>query len=558
LPECLVGDRQRLRQVLTNLVANAVKFTARGEVKLSVTLLRRRHTEVELAIEVADSGVGIAPEKQAEIFQAFTQGDETTTRRFGGTGLGLAISAQLVQLMGGQLSVESAPDEGARFSFRVELGVDHQAELELDASRAAFSGQRALIVDLPPAHRELASDLLEHWGIEVVGAVSAAAHRTLREARESGTPFSFLLLDDQAVSAQSESFFAHLRSVAGARFPIILVTLATPADGARELRAQYVSAQLRKPFVSSELFETVAGLLTDASAARPLAEGDAPRDALRVLVAEDNDVNRRVACFLLQDAGYQVVAVEDGKKAVAALQQQTFDVVLMDGHMPEMDGIEATRAIRLSERGTGRHTPIVALTAQAMKGDRERYFAAGMDGYLTKPFQSAQLYAAIREALAKNPSSALRAELLPEPRPVAPSRSRTARSSLGVAVYDRRQLLARLRGLESVLRQMVQVFSEEAPQLLAALRSALDARDPLPVQKAAHKLAGALVTVSANRAGETARNIENAARREDLSNVEALFQQLSDEVTALNEAMRLEGDLTGDTPAHGTGALRTS
>jgi signal transduction histidine kinase/CheY-like chemotaxis protein/HPt (histidine-containing phosphotransfer) domain-containing protein len=558
VPECLVGDRQRLRQVITNLVANAVKFTARGEVRLSVTLQRRTHTEVELAILVADTGVGIAREKQDEIFQAFTQGDETTTRRFGGTGLGLAVSAQLVQLMGGTLTVDSEPDKGARFSFRVELGVDHQAELELDASRAAFAGQRALIVDPQPAHRELVSELLEHWGLEAVSAPFAAAHRKLREAREEGAPFSFLLLDEQAVSSQGESYFENLRAVTGARFPIILTTLATPADSARELRLKYVSAQLTKPIVSSELFETVAGLLMDATAEQATSGEQMQQGALRVLVAEDNEVNRRVACFLLQDAGYQVVAVDDGRKAVAAINQHSFDVVLMDGHMPDMDGLEATREIRQQERGTGRHIPIIALTAQAMKGDRERYFAAGMDGYLTKPFQSAQLYAAIREVLAKNPGSALRAQLIrPQRRVRSAEAPRAAVSSrLGTAVYDRAQLLGRLRGLDGVLRQMVEVFAEEAPQLLTSLRVALDSKEALQVQKAAHKLAGALVTVSANRAGDTARNIEMTARNLDLTHVEDMFAKLSQEMSALHEAFRVEGDLS-TTPSVDAGAAQS-
>jgi two-component system sensor histidine kinase/response regulator len=564
VPECLVGDRQRLRQVITNLVANAVKFTARGEVKLSVRLLRRTHAEVELAIEVTDTGVGIAFEKQEEIFHAFTQADETTTRRFGGTGLGLAISAQLVQLMGGKISVESEPDKGARFSFHVELGVDHQAELELDASRAAFAGQRALIVDPQPLQRELVCELLEHWGIEAVHAPVAATHRKLREAREQGTPFSFLLLDEQAASTQPSSYFEHLRAVTHARFPIILVTLATAPDSAREQRLKHASAQLIKPIVASELFETVAGLLTDAAAEHALSGDGAAHAPLRVLVAEDNEVNRRVACFLLQDAGYHVVAVEDGRKAVEAHAQQSFDVVLMDGHMPELDGIEATHAIRQRERGTGRHTPILALTAQAMQGDRERYFAAGMDGYLTKPFQSVQLYAAIREVLAKNPSSALRAlpaveargsarEQKTEQRAESPDESRAAatRSRLGIAVYDRGQLLGRLRGLEGVLRQMVEVFVEEAPQLMQSLETAVAAGDALRVEKAAHQLTGALVTVSANRAGDTARNIENAARASDLSHVGALFKQLEQELAAFHAALRLEGDIKDAAHADG-------
>jgi CheY-like chemotaxis protein/HPt (histidine-containing phosphotransfer) domain-containing protein len=271
------------------------------------------------------------------------------------------------------------------------------------------------------------------------------------------------------------------------------------------------------------------------------------RGALRVLIAEDNEVNRRVACFLLQDAGYHVVAVDDGKKAVAALAAQSFDLVLMDGHMPELDGIEATRVIRERERGSGRHTPIIALTAQAMPGDRERYYAAGMDGYLSKPFQSAQLHAAIRDVLGKSPSSALRAQPSAKPdlsttRAEGPRAATRARGSL--PVYDRAALLGRLRGLDNVLRQMVIVFAEEAPELLAGVRRALDSGELRMVEKAAHKLAGALLTVSGNRAGETARALENAARAGELNDGEALFVKLSQELIALHQSFRLEGDLS--------------
>jgi CheY-like chemotaxis protein len=323
----------------------------------------------------------------------------------------------------------------------------------------------------------------------------------------------------------------------GERFALVLLTLATELDTAREQRLKSCSAQLTKPLVASELFETIASLLAEPKE-KPERERPSQDEPMHVLVVEDNEVNRRVACFLLKSAGYHVASAEDGRKALAALSERNFDVVLMDGHMPELDGIEATREIRLRERGTGRHTPIIALTAQAMKGDRERYLAAGMDGYLTKPFQSAQLLGAIRDLLGRSPKQPEREERRPLANAAPPVRTGPI-----VPVYERDQLLSRLRGAERILRQMVNIFGEEVAALVAGLASAVAERNVARVQQASHKLAGALLTVGGSRAGQVARTMEGHARDGSLNNADQLLANLEAEVTALMAAMVEAGDL---------------
>jgi signal transduction histidine kinase/DNA-binding response OmpR family regulator len=545
IPECLVGDAQRIRQVLTNLVSNAVKFTQHGEVRVTVSRSVRRHGSIGLTFEVADTGVGIARDKQQEIFQAFTQADETTTRRFGGTGLGLAISAQLVSLMGGELKVESEPGTGARFSFQLEIAIDHEAELLLDGARAALAGKRALLVESNQLHLEHVRELLERWGVDPVACEPAAALQVWREARAIEDPFALMLIDEASEASRGPSYLASVRAELGEGVPLVLLTLATELDTEREQRLKLCSSQLTKPVVASELFETLTSLLAEPKE-KPERERPSQDEPLHVLVVEDNEVNRRVACFLLQSAGYKVASVEDGRKALAALAERNFDVVLMDGHMPELDGIEATREIRLRERGTGRHTPIIALTAQAMKGDRERYLAAGMDGYVTKPFQSAQLLAAIRDILGRSPQPPER-----EPRHPAPAQAAPVRTGPIVPVYERDQLLSRLRGAERILRQMVNIFGEEVPSLIGALTNAVAERQVSRVQQAAHKLSGALLTVGGSRAAQIARTMENYAREGSLAEADQLLAKLQTEVKALTSAMIDQGDL--DKPAAATG-----
>ena len=575
-PDCLIGDPQRLRQVISNLVSNAVKFTTQGEVRVEVSADSRAQGSVELVITVSDTGVGIARDKQAEIFQAFAQADESTTRRFGGTGLGLAVSAQLVQLMGGQIGVDSAEGRGSRFFFALTLAVDEEAELTRSSQPRPFAGRTVLLIEPHQAHRELVSEQLRDAGLEPVVCTAGELLSRLEPQSEGQAP-ALLIAADDAVSEHA-GLLAALRRRMGQSWPVLLLTRATAPDAERQERLLLASAQLTKPVVPCDLLETIHGLLSESKLEPEHAQLSSDAKPLNVLLAEDNEVNRRVACFLLEDAGYNVVAVQNGHQALAALWERNFDVVLMDGHMPEMDGIEATRQFRERERqqGTAHRTPIVALTAQAMKGDRERYLAAGMDAYLTKPFQAAQLLSILREVVGRSPPVSPRTErqsrqrggsrptetpLLPPPHarpslaqaaptqvaqsaaPVAPPIAARPPSLGPLTVYQRSQLLDRLRGQEHVLRTMVGIFDEEVGDMLGTLRRHIDERDVPGVERSAHKLAGALLTVGGQLAATTARMLEAAARERDLGDAHDLHDTLRDQLASLRQAFLLAGDL---------------
>jgi two-component system sensor histidine kinase/response regulator len=576
VPECLLGDARRLCQVVANLVGNAIKFTARGQIELELQSLERAGARALLRAQVSDTGMGVAKDKQRQIFEAFAQADETTTRRFGGTGLGLAICAELVQLMGGAIGVESEPGRGARFFFSFAIEVDEAAERE--RFRPPFSGARVLLIEPHAGHREFLCALLEEWGLEVHTSAPLDAANRLRDAARRGAGFGLLIIDSDGVAHLGASFFSPLRSSIGELCPSLQLTRARFARGARGAGAELGSLELSKPVAPSALLEGIAGLLGVRAEpqVRTVTVGPAA-PPLSVLLAEDNEVNRRVAQFLLEEAGCCVTPVMDGKQALAALAAQRFDVVLMDGHMPEMDGLDAVGVLRARERESGGRTPVIALTAQAMHGDRERYLAAGMDAYLSKPFTGSALIATVREVVARaaardavvpdtsarglaqpargapavlaaeDASSAAAApgESAPGPAPGASSAA-AADASSSLPAYTRAGLLDRVGGNENLLRQMVCLFWEEAPELLQAVNTALEAGDARQLERAAHKCLGAFLTIGAEAAGRSARGLELAARAGELARAPNLTATLTDELRALEQAFVSAGDLATD------------
>ena len=418
LPACIHIDSVRLRQVLLNLLGNAVKFTERGEVSLKLTHVRSEQDgRPRLRWAVSDTGIGIPPERQQEIFNAFTQADGSTTRRFGGTGLGLTISARLVKLMGGTLWVES--DAGRGSTFFIELAVDVVSRLDrIGAALAPLSGTRALIVDDNPTNRTILDQLLRQWSMETSLSTSAAeAFEAIASARQAGTPFDVVVLDYHMPEVDGLKLLARLRERGGAVPAILLLTSVDTPEVAKEGRELGIEQYLVKPARRTELQAALRAAIT-RHRMKPLSAAPAPLAAVpkiepkavdspltpqgrRVLVAEDNPVNQRVALLLLQKRGYNVTVVADGRQAVDAYRRERFDVVLMDVQMPEMDGFEALHAIRALESGSGQRTPVIAVTAHAMSEDRDRCEAAGMDAYLTKPLNSARLFSTIDELLAK-------------------------------------------------------------------------------------------------------------------------------------------------------------
>ena len=398
VPSQLIGDVGRLRQVLVNLVGNAIKFTEQGEVALEVRVDHTTSDRVTLAFAVRDTGIGIPQDKLGQIFGAFEQVDSSTTRRFGGTGLGLAIAAKLVEMMSGIIYAESIEGVGSTFRFTAEFRKCPQAAPPIDYS-SALAGIRVLAVDDNPSNLRVLHAMLQRWQAEVVCAGSAdEAFERLCQAHESGRPFRLLLSDVQM--PKTDGFMLAQRVQADPRFanlPIVLLTSGDHHFDSPDGSQLRLAAHLLKPIRPSDLgAAVVAALGVELPAEPPGPPCEIPLPKLRILVAEDSLVNRRLAHGLLTRRGHEVVAVENGRLAVEAATCQEFDLVLMDIQMPELDGLAATRAIREAESAEGRHrVPIVALTAHAMQGDREKCLAAGMDGYVSKPVRMHQLAEAI-------------------------------------------------------------------------------------------------------------------------------------------------------------------
>jgi PAS domain S-box-containing protein len=399
VPSAVVGDPDRLRQVVVNLVGNAIKFTAEGEVFVSVEPDEERLSrgEVALRFTVADTGIGIPEEKRRAIFEPFEQADGSTTRKYGGTGLGLAISVKLVDLMGGRIGVESEPGKGSTFSFSAKLGRTPEPETpRANPLDGRLAGRRILVVDDHATNRRVLDEILAGWGARptsVDGGPSAL--RAVRESSGRGEPFEAVILDELMPVIGGLELAGLLVAEPGFRStPILLLTSARRPVASSRSPVPRIAARLTKPVRAAELLDALASALGGANAHAGAAPRSTPRPPevdpsrrLRVLLAEDQPINQKVAVRMLERLGHSAAVASNGREALDRLESETFDLVLMDVQLPEIDGLEAVGSLRVLERETGRRLPVFALTAHAMKGDRERCLAAGFDGYLTKPIR---------------------------------------------------------------------------------------------------------------------------------------------------------------------------
>ncbi|MFO1408780.1 MAG: response regulator [Steroidobacteraceae bacterium] len=566
------GDGMRLRQVLVNLLGNAVKFTERGQVVASVALQSLAAEAAVLRFEVRDTGIGIRPENQQMIFDSFSQEDGTTTRRFGGTGLGLAISRQLVRLMGGEIGVDSAPGRGSTFQFTVRLQPEPGRLEQLHPE--ALIGGRVLVVDDNATNREILRGHLESWHMEVAeSADGAQALAELHGAARRGESFDLVLLDFDmpGMNGMSVARAIHANPVLR-EVRTVLLSSVSGHTTEEEWRAAGVAACLTKPVRRAYLHTCLRRLLSEATTSGTgerlpaVRRHVAARLGLRVLLVEDNPVNQEVACGMLEQLGCETVVAGNGRLGVSACIGGRFDVVLMDCHMPEMDGYEATRAIRDWERSEARaRMRVVALTANAVEGDREKCLAAGMDAYLAKPFTLEQL----RRMLAQERAGAARpageapaaAAMLQPAEATRASRSAPAALALASASaaiptskpvpatanasdapLDERAL-AQIRALQKpggpdLLGRVVGLYLESSRQLTERLCAALAAGDAAGLREAAHALKSSSANVGATALAELARRLEALGRSAELEPAAPLCAQLLREYRRVVEALR--------------------
>ena len=408
LPDFMVGDPSRLRQVILNLVGNAIKFTDQGEVVLRVKVESQDEEGMALHYTISDTGIGIPVEKQKLIFEPFSQADTSTTRKYGGTGLGLSISSRLIQMMAGKMWLESEPGNGTTFHFTARFGkATANVSKPTAMDPAILDNVRVLVVDDNATNRQILEITLRYWRMKpalVDGAEEAL--RRLQTAKAAGEPFGLMVLDCHMPDIDGFMLMEQVRKTPGLEgLASVMLTSGGQRGDAARCKELGISAYLIKPVLQSDLLEALVSVLGSSDGvAQPsqlvtrhsLREQRAP---LRILLTEDNLVNQRLASRLLEKEGHQVVVADDGAKALKALQEHAFDLILMDVQMPVMDGVEATAAIRQAEETTGVHIPIIAMTAHAMAGDRQRFLKAGMDGYVSKPIHSRELLDAIDSVL---------------------------------------------------------------------------------------------------------------------------------------------------------------
>ena len=546
VPSQVRGDPDRLRQVLVNLAANAVKFTEHGHVIIRARLVDESPTHTTLRFRVSDTGIGIPEEQRVSLFTAFSQGDASTTRRFGGSGLGLAISKRLTELMGGEIGFESESGRGATFWFTVVLA---KAPARDESDRLPLPGQapkRLLVVDDNEINREMLVLLVHSWGWQCDAASSAAdGLRMMRTEAEAGTPYECALVDMLMPGMDGLDMGRIIRSDAMLRDTVLflLTSAMRTQDASESARIGYV-AVLPKPLKHGELLKRLrqafASKTDPGPAGGPAAAAATATPETRdvtVLVAEDNTINQLVATSTLESFGYRAHCVPNGEQAVEAVRTGKFDLVLMDCEMPVMDGFQATEAVRRLEAETGRHIPIIAMTARAMKGDRERCFASGMDGYLSKPVHPPDLAHEIQRLLPREHPGSAGAPAAAGDGKAAPD----AAAEEAGAVFDEAALMHRVMGKRDLVSKLLALYAEDFPKRLEAIRAGLASGDAGPVQLNAHALKGASANVSALQVQATAYTLECNARDGNLAGGEELCARLEECFQRFQDVTRESG-----------------
>ena len=546
-PDALVGDPLRLRQVVVNLVGNAIKFTDRGEVVVRVQQESHSDGNVRLHFSVADTGIGISVEKQKLIFHAFSQADSSTTRRYGGTGLGLAISTQLVDLMAGKIWVDSRPGHGSTFHFTADFEVQ-PSPVSPPALEHGLIDLPVLIVDDNETNRQILKEVLTNWHMHPVAADgNAAALAALERSLAENHPFEIILLD--AHMPLMDGFGLAKRIKQNHKYEgikLIMLTSAGQPEDVSRCRALGIAAYLTKPVKQSELFDVIVSVLSPHRpqpffmSSRRRRGTRLAQHTLKVLLAEDNAVNQMLATRIFEKLGHRVTVVSNGREALSAARAGRFDLIVMDVQMPEMDGFEATAAVREWEKTNGEHVPIIAMTAHAMKGDREHCLAVGMDAYVSKPIRAGDLEEAVTQAMAASKRLSATGDT----------------SAPGGGVIEEASLLAGLDGNRKLLRDLAQLFIANCPQQLSEIKAAIQLGDAERLRRAAHTLKGSVGNFAVKGAFETANQLETLGKEGNLHAAQAACVALEGELLLLIQELRELTELSRTGPEAARAGLR--
>ena len=555
LPTRLVGDPSRLRQILINLAGNAIKFTEWGEVVIRTEAIEEDDKRVRVKFSVTDTGIGIKKDRLKAIFERFTQADGSTTRKFGGTGLGLAISQHLVEAMGGTISVESEYGRGSNFFFMLEFKKQAKEDYELENPIKDLKGLKTLIIDDNATNRAILLKMVEGFGAKA-HAVSGGAEglKALQEAREEGELYDLVLLDMQMPEMDGEqtarAIFSDPRKK---HLSVVVLTSMGKRGDAKRLEELGCAGYLLKPIKQRMLFEALLTIMNEKKT-KPLGTGrlvtrhtinEQKQNALRILLAEDNPVNQKVAIALLKKAGHTVDVVDDGKKALENNKRRKYSLILMDVQMPIMDGLEATRHIRMWEAGK-EHTPIIAMTAHAMQGDRDRCIEAGMDDYIAKPLDKRVLFTTI-ERWGKNIDTEKsdkkrfrtapfvdveKTNITPLKQQISSKRTQPKPDSrpIGNIPVNIDDALIRFDNDRDFFNEMAEDFVNHLPNRLEELKTCYEKVDAIGVSRAAHNLKGMAATFSARELTKLAERLELGTRHGELHQAEALITEIEAEI----------------------------
>jgi two-component system sensor histidine kinase/response regulator len=536
LPRGLRGDPVRLNQVLTNLLSNAVKFTEHGEIEIRAALEHQTATNAIVRFSVRDTGIGIPPEAQRKLFQAFTQADGSTTRKYGGTGLGLVISKQLVEMMGGEIGVDSESGKGSTFWFTVSFRTSTEAAD--DPTPGTLSGRRALVVDDNETSRRSILQQLQSWGVMVVEARDGpTALAAINAAARNGDPCEIAIIDQQMPGMDGLELARRIRNTSsGAGVRIALLQSVRGRNDPAVLRDAGVEILLTKPVGHSDLHDSLAGLIARPPHGATMIQAPSPTTAAapasrtrewQILVAEDNPINQMVARHQLTRLGLKAEFVGNGREAVEALRRKPYDLILMDCQMPEMDGYAATAAIR-HEEGADRHTWIIAMTAHAMAGDRERCLASGMDDYLPKPIDPKAL-----AAIFKRYEHSAMPNSTPPDVPASPMPAASTEPPVDMA-----RLWDASNGDAQFMRELADLYIDQTTEQLGFLKEAVAKRSAADIERIAHRCKGGSGSCGVMTLSKMFFELERRGREENLDNVDQIFAEIEREYARVQTFLR--------------------